>query len=57
MHSQTRPIDHFIRVLLEEIERTAPHSGDEPFTVAEIYQSLIPYRTHRDRLGVEMNGD
>lgn len=57
MHSQTRPIDRFIRVLLEEIEGTASHTGDEPFTVAEIYQSLIPYRTHRDRLGVEMNGD
>ncbi len=28
-----------------------------PFTVAEIYQDLVPYRTHRDVLGVEINGD
>ena len=28
-----------------------------PFTVAEIYQDFVPYRTHRDLLGVEMNGD
>jgi hypothetical protein len=25
--------------------------------VAEIYQDLVPYRTHRDILGVEINGD
>jgi len=57
MNSQTRPIDRFIRVILDEIEQTASHHLDQPFTVAEIYQTLIPYRTHRDRLGVEMNGD
>lgn len=28
-----------------------------PFTVAEIYQDFVPYRTHRDVLGVEINGD
>jgi hypothetical protein len=25
--------------------------------VAEIYQNLVPYSSHRDRLGVHMNGD
>ncbi|MSR23466.1 MAG: hypothetical protein EXR92_07995 [Gemmatimonadetes bacterium] len=43
--------------MLEEIRSNSPGFLDAPFTVAEIYQSLIPYRTHRDRLGVEMNGD
>lgn len=57
MHSHTRPVDRFFVVLLEEIEKGAAGNLEEPFTVAEIYQSLIPYRTHRDRLGVEMNGD
>lgn len=28
-----------------------------PFSVAEIYQDLVPYRTHRDRIGAEINGD
>jgi hypothetical protein len=47
----------FHRTLVEEILRTRPAYLREPFTVAEIYQNLVPYRTHRDRIGVEMNGD
>lgn len=47
----------FHRTLVEEILRTRPAYLSEPFTVAEIYQNLVPYRTHRDRIGVEMNGD
>jgi hypothetical protein len=42
---------------VEEIQRGAPEYIENPFTVAEIYQSLVPYRTHRDRLGILMNGD
>jgi len=30
---------------------------DRSFTIAEIYQDLVPYRTHRNVLGVAMNGD
>ena len=44
-------------MLVEEILRTRPLYLSEPFTVAEIYQNLVPYRTHHDRIGVEMNGD
>lgn len=44
-------------VLLEEIRTHRPELLDESFTVAEIYQNLMPYRTHRDRIGIEMNGD
>ncbi len=36
--------------------RDAEHMG-RPFTVAEIYQDLVPYGSHRHVLGVEMNGD
>jgi len=43
--------------LVEEIRAQRPELLDESFTVAEIYQSLVPYRTHRDRIGTEMNGD
>jgi hypothetical protein len=53
----TASIDRFFQVLCEEIEGSARSAENHQFTVAEIYQSLIPYRTHRDRLGVEMNGD
>ncbi len=47
----------FHRVLVEEIRRQRPEYLTGPFTVAEIYQNLVPYGTHRDRIGVEMNGD
>ncbi|MSR36885.1 MAG: zinc ribbon domain-containing protein [Gemmatimonadetes bacterium] len=50
-------VARFHRALVEEIVRTRPAYLSEPFTVAEIYQNLVPYRTHRDRIGVEMNGD
>jgi hypothetical protein len=47
----------FHRALLREIRATNPEYLNSPFTVAEIYQHLVPYRTHRDELGVEMNAD
>lgn len=50
-------VERFHRVLVEEIRRDRPEYLEAPFTVAEIYQSLVPYRTHRDRIGVELNGD
>lgn len=49
--------DRFHRVLVDEIRTRRPEFLRAPFTVAEIYQDLVPYRTHRDRIGVEMNGD
>jgi hypothetical protein len=50
-------VERFHRVLVESIAGAVPAYLDASFTVAEIYQSLVPYRTHRDRLGVAMNGD
>jgi hypothetical protein len=50
-------VERFHRVLVESIVGAAPAYLEASFTVAEIYQSLVPYRTHRDRLGVAMNGD
>ena len=47
----------FHRTLVEEIVTHRPDYLDKPFTVAEIYQNLVPYGSHRDRIGVEMNGD
>jgi hypothetical protein len=52
-----RMVARFHGVLVEEILRTRPEYLTTPFTVAEIYQALVPYRTHRDRIGVELNGD
>lgn len=47
----------FHGTLVEEILARRPEYLHAPFTVAEIYQNLVPYGTHRDRIGVEMNGD
>jgi len=49
--------DRMFRVLVDEIRQRRPELLEKSFTVAEIYQDLVPYRTHRDRIGVEMNGD
>ena len=50
-------LTRFHRTLVEEIRNRRPEYLQEPFTVAEIYQNLVPYGTHRDRLGIQMNGD
>jgi hypothetical protein len=50
-------LDNFFSALVGEIRARKPDYLREPFTVAEIYQNLVPYRTHRDRIGVEMNAD
>ncbi len=57
MPDPRRLLDRFHRALVEEIRASHPEYLDSTFTVAEIYQNLVPYRTHRDAIGVEMNGD
>lgn len=58
MHPLTSEVlSRFHRTLVEEIQSSRPEYLTGAFTVAEIYQNLVPYRTHRDRIGVEMNGD
>ena len=50
-------IGRFHQALVGEIRERRPEYLHGPFTVAEIYQNLVPYGTHRDLIGVEMNGD
>jgi hypothetical protein len=50
-------VERFYKVLVEEIRVRRPQYLREAFTVAEIYQDLVPYRSHRDRIGASMNGD
>ena len=50
-------LDRFFHALVEALRDRKPADLSAPFTVAEIYQDLVPYRTHRDVLGFEMNGD
>jgi hypothetical protein len=50
-------LQRFHQTLVDEIRARRPVYLTEPFTIAEIYQNLVPYRTHRDRLGIEIAGD
>jgi hypothetical protein len=50
-------LGRFHRALVREIHSRNPEHLNAPFSVAEIYQNLVPYRTHRDEIGVEMNAD
>ena len=50
-------LSRFYRTLVDEIRAQRPEYLTGPFTVAEIYQNLVPYGLTRDRLGVSMNGD
>jgi hypothetical protein len=47
----------FRELLVEEIRGQFPDYLRSPFTVAEIYQSILPYRLHRDQIGVTQSGD
>ena len=57
MSDSNQLLERFHRALIEEIQTQRPEYLTGPFTVAEIYQNLVPYGSHRDRIGVEMNGD
>jgi hypothetical protein len=57
MSENAEVLERFHRALIEEIQTQRPEYLTSPFTVAEIYQNLVPYSSHRDRIGVEMNGD
>lgn len=44
------------RALVEEL-RDRGHPEDRPVTVADLYQTLVPYRAVRSRLGLDLNAD
>ena len=50
-------VERFHGILVESIRSKMPAYLRDTFTVAEIYQSLVPYRSRRDRLGLAMTGD
>ena len=56
-HHQSEILQRFHTILVREIQTNNPDYLSGPFSVAEIYQNLVPYRTHRDQIGVEMNAD
>ena len=50
-------LERFLKALVGQITATRPEYLTSAFTIPEIYQDLVPYRSHRNLIGVEMNGD
>lgn len=51
-------VTRLYKCLLDALRHARPDTEPEqPVTVAEIYQTLVPYRRVRARLGVELNAD
>lgn len=50
-------LDRLFILLVERIKTNFPDHLSDPFEVAEIYQSIVPYRHFRRELGIETNGD
>ena len=50
-------LDRLFTRLVENIRAQFPEYLARPFEVAELYQTLIPYRHYRRELGIETNGD
>ena len=50
-------IDRIFRLLVETIRSKHPELLARPFEVADLYQSILPYRLHRRELALETNSD
>ena len=50
-------LDRLYRTLVQTIRASFPQYLSQPFEVAELYQTILPYRHHRRTLGFETNQD
>jgi Double zinc ribbon len=50
-------VDRMYRHLVRTIRATAPQLLTQPFQVADLYATILPYRLHRRDLGLETNQD
>lgn len=50
-------LDRMFRHLARTVRGKHPQYLAQPFTVAELHQSILPYRLHRRELGLETNED
>ena len=50
-------LDRMFRHLVRTIEGRNPDYLSRPFEVAELYQTILPYRLHRRELGLDTNQD
>ncbi len=50
-------LDRVFQRLVQNIRTRSPEQLTFPFTVAELYEQMIPYRHNRRELGIETNQD
>ncbi len=50
-------LDRMYRHLVRTVRSRFPQYLSQPFDVAELYQTVLPYRLHRRELGLETNDD
>jgi len=50
-------VDRMYRHLVRTLRATAPQLLTQPFQVADLYTTILPYRLHRRELGLETNQD
>jgi hypothetical protein len=50
-------LDRMFRHLVRTIQSRNPEYLSRPFEVAELYQTILPYRLHRRELGLDTNQD
>ena len=50
-------VERMYRHLVRTIRATAPQLLTQPFQVADLYATILPYRLHRRELGLETNQD
>lgn len=46
-------LDRLFHHLVDHLAQTSPDRLQKPFQVSELYQRLVPYRTHKRQLGFE----
>lgn len=50
-------VERMYRHLVRTVRSRFPQYLTQPFTVADLYQTILPYRLHRRELGLETNED
>ena len=53
MASRADDVDRLFRRMAEVLTARDPDRIGEPFQVADLYQSIVPYRAHRVQLGLD----
>ncbi len=57
MHDDQQDVHRLFRCLIETLSDQDQQRLRSAFQVAELYQTIIPYRTHRSRLGFDSSED